>query len=181
MSRLLTYAMLVKMGYTSSSSARPVNPTAVFGADRQAYYDRLAQADSLEPADLFAWWAYVIHGLRTDLSAVTQLADRDFVVDEVLAPALHMAVDDSTMRQIDARVLAETARRGTCRAGELETVLPGSASSRSQRLRRLVESGHLQVLGQPRRYAVDLRQNDLTVCIVRRLDELGMLPAILRD
>lgn len=180
-SRLLTYAMLVKMGYTSSSSARPVNPTAVFGADRQAYYDRLAQADSLSPPDLFDWCAYVIHGLRRDLSAVTQLADRDFVVDEVLAPALHMAVGRSAMRQIDARVLTETARRGTCRAGDLETVLPGSASSRSQRLRRLVESGHLQILERPRRYAVDLRQNDLMVHIVRRLDELEMLPAILRD
>lgn len=180
-SRLLTYVMLVNLGYTSSSSARPVNPTAVFGADRQAYYEHLARADSLRPDDVFAWCSYVIRGLRTDLTAVTRLADPGFIADQVLRPALDSAVAAAAISPADAIVVEKAAQLGTCRAGDLADVLPGSASARSQRLRRLVEAGHLQVLRSPRRYAVDLRRSDLTILVVRRLDELGMLPAILHD
>lgn len=46
--RLLTYAMLVKQGFTAAGGYRALNPTAVFGADRQAYYDHLARADALD-------------------------------------------------------------------------------------------------------------------------------------
>lgn len=180
-SRLLTYAMLVNLGYTSSTSARPVNPTAVFGADRQAYYAHLARADSLDPGDVFDWCAYVIHGLRTDLSTVVQLADPRFVVDSVILPALRTATSTATVTSAEAAAIELAARRGTCRAGDFAEAIPGSASARSQRLRRLVEAGHLQVLPDPRRYAVDLRRSPITIHVVRRLDELGMLPAILRD
>lgn len=180
-SRLLTYAMLVNQGYTSSTSARPVNPTAVFGADRQSYYEHLARADSLEPDDLFAWCAYVIHGLRADLSTVVRLADLAFVVDGIIVPALRAAVSAAVITPEDADIIEHAARRGTCRAGDFSEVIPGSSSTRSQRLRRLVSTGYLQILSNPRRYAVDLRRSPLTIHVVRRLDELGMLPAILRD
>lgn len=180
-SRLLTYAMLVNQGYTSSASARPVNPTAVFGADRQSYYEHLARADSLEPDDLFAWCAYVIHGLRADLSTVVQLADLAFVVDGIIVPALRAAVSAAVITSEEADIIEYAARRGTCRAGDFSEVIPGSSSTRSQRLRRLVSTGYLQILSNPRRYAVDLRRSPITIHVVHRLDELGMLPAILRD
>ncbi|MDO5618948.1 Fic family protein [Kocuria sp.] len=180
-SRLLTYAMLIKRGYTSPSTARPLNPTAVFGADRQAYYDFLARADSLTDEDSLAWCNYVIRGLRADLASVTQLADRTYVTDQVFAEALNTAIAERTLTQADADVLYEAARRGASKAGELSDVLPGSGSSRSQKLARLVKSGYLQKVGRPQKYAISLWQNDLTIHVVRRLDELGMLPPILRD
>lgn len=180
-SRLLTYAMLVKQGYTSPSTARPLNPTAVFGADRQAYYDHLSQADALTPEGTLAWCTYVIRGLREDLLAVTRLSDRSFVAEEVFAPALNAALGDKLLSDSDANILYEVARQGTSKPGDLAELIPGSASARSHKLRRLVEAGLLQKTGQPKRYAISLRHNDLTIYVVRRLDELGMLPSILRD
>ncbi|WP_047688617.1 Fic family protein [Kocuria sp. ZOR0020] len=180
-SRLLTYAMLIKRGYTSRSTARPLNPTAVFGADRQAYYHHLAQADSLSDDSALAWCGYVIRGLRDDLASVTHLADRSYVVDQVFAEALNTAIAHGTLAQSDGDVLYEVARRGTSKAGELSEVIPGTLSSRSQKLGRLVKSGFLQKVGKPQKYAISLWQNDLTIHVVQRLDELGMLPSILRD
>ena len=69
--RLLTYAMLVKQGYTSTTDYRAVNPTAVFGSDRQGYYDNLETADSLSNEGMVAWCTYVLSGLNTDLEAGT--------------------------------------------------------------------------------------------------------------
>lgn len=180
-SRLLTYAMLIKRGYTSSSTARPLNPTAVFGADRQAYYDHLAQADSLTEEGTLAWCNYVIRGLRGDLSSVIQLADRSFVTEQVYSHALNTAISGGLLLQRDADILYEIARRGTSKAGDLSDVIPGSPSSRSQKLGRLIKSGYLKKIGSPQKYAISLWQNDLTMHVVRRLDELGMLPSILRD
>lgn len=180
-SRLLTYAMLIKRGYTSRSTARPLDPTAVFGADRQAYHDHLARADSLSDEGSLAWCSYVISGLLDDLQGVTRLTDRTYVVDEVYANGLNSAIRDRVLTQSDADVLYEVARRGASKAGDLSDVIPGTQSSRSQKLGRLMKSGYIQRVGKPQRYAISLWQNDLTIHMVRRLDELGMLPSILRD
>ena len=42
--RMLTYAMLIKMGFRVNQG-RLINPTAVFFADRDRYYDNLSAAD----------------------------------------------------------------------------------------------------------------------------------------
>lgn len=180
-SRLLTYAMLTNRGYTSPSDARPLNPTAVFGADRQAYYDNLALADSLSEDGTLAWCSYMIRGLRDDLFSVTQLSDRLFVADEVFAPALNAAVAGGEVRESDANVLCEVARRGKCKPGDLSDVLPGSPSSRSHKLKKLVEANLLLKVRDPAGYGISLWQNQLTIYVVHRLDELGMLPSILKD
>lgn len=179
--RLLTYAMLTNRGFTSTSDARPLNPTAVFGADRQAYYDNLALADNLSEDGALAWCSYMIQGLRDDLFSVTQLSDRLFVANEVFAPALNAAVAAGDVKESDADILYEVARRGKCKAGDLTDVLTGSASSRSHKLRRLVESNLLLKVRNPAGYGISLWQNQLTLYVVRRLDELGMLPSILKD
>lgn len=180
-SRLLTYAMLTNRGYASPSDARPLNPTAVFGADRQAYYDNLALADSLSEDGTLAWCSYMIRGLRDDLFSVTQLSDRLFVADEVFAPALNAAVAGGEVRESDANVLYEVARRGKCKPGDLSDVLPGSPSSRSHKLKKLVEANLLLKVRDPAGYGISLWQNQLTIYVVHRLDELGMLPSILKD
>ncbi|MFF0991626.1 Fic family protein [Kocuria sp. CPCC 205315] len=179
--RLLTYAMLIQQGYTSSSGIRALNPTAVFGADRQAYYNHLALADSLRPGDVLDWCCYVVHGLREDLAAVHRLSDPHAVLHEVYRPALDSAVAERTLSESQAQVLFEVIQKGVCKAGDLEHVLPGSSSNRSHKLSALVDAKYLRRVENRRLYTVRLVPNPLTIHVVRRLDELGLLPAILRD
>lgn len=44
--RLFSYAMIRTGGFAPDVEYQTVNPTTVFGADRQQYYDRLSAADS---------------------------------------------------------------------------------------------------------------------------------------
>lgn len=123
----------------------------------------------------------MIKGLRDDLFSVTRLSDRLFVADEVFAPALNAAVAVGDVKESDANIPYEVARRGKCKPGELSDVLPGSPSSRSHKLKKLVEANLLLKMRNPAGYGIGLWQNQLTIYVVRRLDELGMLPSILKD
>ncbi|WP_330445961.1 Fic family protein [Kocuria rhizophila] len=180
-SRLLTYAMLSNQGYTSRSAARPLNPTAVFGADRQSYYNHLAGADSLSPEGVLAWAGYVIHGLKDDMDRVSRLAAPRFISEEVVGPSVNAALAAGELTETEADVIYAVARQGRAKAGDLEDVIKGSPSNRSHRLRRMVESGLLQKMSGPGRYVVSLHRNVLTKHVVHRLNQLDMLPAILRD
>lgn len=180
--RLLTYAMLVQQGISSSADYRAVNPTAVFGADRQAYYDNLQLADTLEDDGIVAWCTYVLRGLNSDLANLARLSDVEFVIHEILVPAVErlLAAGGLTLRESEALSIA--AAQTTVKAADLEPAFPGSASSRSHSIRRLIERGLLvPVAVGGRSYRLAFAPNDLTVHLVRRLDLAGLLPTILKD
>lgn len=50
--RLLTHAVLVQQRFTWTPSFRALNPTAVFGADRDRYYEPLADEDTYRDSGL---------------------------------------------------------------------------------------------------------------------------------
>jgi len=180
--RLLTYAMLVKQGYTSATDYRAVNPTAVFGSDRQAYYDNLEAADSLSNDGLVAWCTYVLSGLNKDLKKLGRLADQNFVVNTLLVPAIDRLRASGGITAGEATALAVAAKLTIVKARDLEQALPGSPSTRSQAIRRLTDRGLLQATSAgARTYQLSFAPNDLTIHLVSRLDAEGLLPNILRD
>ncbi|GAA3882664.1 Fic family protein [Leifsonia kafniensis] len=181
-SRLLTYAMLVKQGFTATSGYRALNPTAVFGADRAAYYDNLERADALDNDGIVAWCTYVLTGLKTDLLRLTSLTDGDFVVTRLLHPAIERLRDSGRLTASEAAALRVVAQKTVVKAGDLASALPGSPSTRSQAIRKIVDRGLLIPLeNSPRSYRLAFAPNDLTVHIVHQLDALGFLPTILRN
>ncbi len=181
-SRLGTYAMLVKQGFTSASDYRAVNPTAVFGSDRQGYYDNLEAADSLTNAGIVAWCTYVLAGLNTDLKKLSRLSDADFVTTQILIPAIERLRAAGGLTIGEARALGIAARRTVVKAGDLAEALPGSAATRSQAVRRILDRHLLKpVVEGGRTYQLVFAPNDLTVHIVNRLDAVGLLPRILHD
>lgn len=180
--RLLTYAMLVKQGFTAAGGYRALNPTAVFGADRQAYYDHLARADALDDGGIIEWCTYVLGGVQVDLEHIRRLGDPTTVLDEVYVPALDHAHRSGVLDGRDIAVLTRIAGLGQVRAGMLEDLLPGSPAVRSQQLRKLLDRRFIQrPAPTARSYRIKLVPNDLTIFVVRRLDELGLLPSILHD
>lgn len=180
-SRLLTYAMLVKLGFTSASGYRALNPTVVFGSDRQAYYEHLSIADSLRDEDIEKWCLYVLHGVASDMKNILDLSSSAFVLNELYGPALEKAYDEALLTGKEVAVLLKIADSGEVSAGDVKDLLPGSSAVRSKQLKSLLDRDLLYRPEGTRKYSARVWGNDLSIHLVRRLDELGMLPSILRD
>lgn len=88
--RLLTYAMLIKQGFTSVSGYRALNPTIVFGADRNLYYEKLSEADNLNDQGIIQWCLYVLQGVERDIEHIIHLSDESKVLNDIYAPALNV-------------------------------------------------------------------------------------------
>ncbi|WP_426622957.1 Fic family protein [Leifsonia sp. McL0607] len=180
-SRLLTYAMLIRQGFVSTTSYRPINPTAVFGADRSGYYDNLAQADRLDNDGLIAWCTFVLEGLNTDLDRLRSLRDNSFVTKGLLHPAIERLHDSGRVTTRERDALRIVADRSIVKAGELESAFPGSASTRSQAIKRLWDRGLLAHAEGPRSYRLVFAPSELTLHLIYQLDRAGFLPSILKD
>lgn len=78
-------------------------------------------------------------------------------------------------------VLLKIADSGEVSAGDVKDLLPGSSAVRSKQLKSLLDRDLLYRPEGTRKYSARTWGNDLSIHLVRRLDELGMLPSILRD
>lgn len=179
--RLLTYAVLVQQGFTQTTSFRALNPTAVFGADRDQYYERLAGADAYKDAGLVRWCEYMLVGLRNDLSRVKSLGDASFVRDRVLLPAVDLMVRSARVDTAQAEALRTIVERGIVRAADLAEAFPGSSSTRSQAIRKLVDQQLIERLPEAQRsYRLSLDAGPMVLAVVRQLETLNFVPEIMR-
>ncbi len=180
--RLFTYAIMVSQGFTDATSYRALNPTTVFGADRSLYYSMLEEADSLKPDAIIAWCRYLLDGMLADLEKLNRLSDGDFVLDQLLRPAIKRGVNAGAFSMHEAAALEIVASLTEVKAADLEPALPGSVASRSQQIRKLLEKKLLQPIAEGKRtYRLVMAPGPLTPFIIRQLDELGFLPSILKD
>ncbi|RAN76144.1 hypothetical protein B5P43_24425 [Bacillus sp. SRB_336] len=180
--RLFTYATLVSQGLSDSGMYRAVNPTTVFGSDRARYYSMLEQADTLEPNDIVQWCDYLLNGILEDMQKLDKLSDSTFVLDSLLRPSIKRGVDAGALSRQDAAVLDVVGRLTEVKASDLKAALPGSVSSRSQQIRKLVDRKLIQPIVEGKRsYQLVMAPGPLTPFIIRQLDQLDFLPSILRD
>lgn len=104
MGRLLNYAFLIKLGF-NVKAGRIVNPSSVFYADRDQYYDMLAKADSLKTESILAWSEYFLNGLRNQIEKIDSLTQRDFTQNNILLPAIATALDRKHITDQEAEIL----------------------------------------------------------------------------
>jgi len=102
--RLLTYAILELMGY-GVRRGQILNPTAVFYADRQQYYDRLNAADSGDNTSLVQWADYFLGGLVDEIKKIDRLLDRRFMLDKLLNPILRQAWETKRISDDEYQIL----------------------------------------------------------------------------
>lgn len=102
--RLLNYALLIKMGFRVKDG-RVINPSSVFYADRDKYYDMLGQTDSLIDTDILAWVEYFLLGLKNEIEKVDSLLSRDYVQTKILLPAVDLALDRKIITAEETKVL----------------------------------------------------------------------------
>lgn len=180
--RLLTYAMMAKQGFIDASGIRALNPTAVFGSNREEYYDYLARADSLNDEDVIAWALYMLGGVKADLDKVANLLDVTYVRDQILYPSLKEALDRKRITPQEHDMLRVAIRKEVVQAGDFDTVVRGSQPTRSRAVARLKEMRLISAMpSAPRKYRIRLSNNALTTSIMNRLVENGLLPPMLRD
>ncbi len=101
--RLLTYALLVKYGYAPNGMI--VNPNGLFCACRDEYYRHLSEADSLTDDGIENWITFFVKCLRQELESAKRLMDKDFVVKQILLPAIELALRLNVLTEIETRIL----------------------------------------------------------------------------
>lgn len=179
--RLLTYAAMRRQGF-AAAGYRGLNPTAVFGENRELYYERLEDADSLEPEALIRWSTYVLEGLLSDLNKLSMLGKQEFVIAKLLLPAIARGLRSARFTVAEAQALSTIAKITEAKAADLALAFPGSPATRSQAIRKLLDRGIIEPVAEGKRaYRLRLAPSDLTGLLVRELDELDFLPRILRD
>jgi Fic family protein len=180
--RLLTYAAMRRQGFADAAGYRGLNPTALFGENRGLYYERLEDADSLEPEALIRWSTYVLEGLLSDLSKLSMLGKQEFVTEKLLLPAIARGLRSARFTVAEAQALSTIAKITEAKAADLAPAFPGSPATRSQAIRKLLDRGVIEpVADRKRAYRLRLAPSDLTTLLVQQLDELDFLPGILRD
>ncbi|PIR62495.1 MAG: cell filamentation protein Fic [Candidatus Pacebacteria bacterium CG10_big_fil_rev_8_21_14_0_10_42_12] len=102
--RLLNYAFLIKLGF-KVNKGRIINPSSVFYSNREMYYDKLGQADSLENADVLSWCEYFLQGLKNEIEKIDSLLGKDYVKNIILIPALAFSLDRKIVTQQEHAVL----------------------------------------------------------------------------
>lgn len=180
--RLLTYAVMVSQGFSTTTNYRALNPTAVFGADRTNYYRMLERADSLETGAIVDWCTYLLEGLRDDLEKLKQLGDRKFVTERLLLPAITKATRSGAIDVQQSEVLGLLARQTEIKSQDIQHIFVGSAARRSQGIRKMLDQRLIEPIADGKRsYRLVMVPGPLTSFVIRQLDDLGFLPSILRD
>ena len=153
--RLLTYALLVKKGFFGHGLI--LNPTAICCQRRTEYYNRLGEADRayadfqkrevpVDAAKGFEnWCVFLLGGLKQELQSTIRLIDRNFIVKEIIAPALDRARRYEKLLPIEVKVALTTLRLERARVGDVINELKNepSTSAIRQAWRSLREKGLL--------------------------------------
>lgn len=180
-SRLFTYAMLRKTVFATRGYSA-LNPTAVFGNDRDSYISALKAADDLTDTGTIAWAELFVSGIRDDFARLVDLQQHAFVIKEIVGPALENLRGDGSISLQEHDALRLTLEKGVIKSGDLENVVPGSASHRSRFIRGLRERHLLQQAEEgPRFYRLSLARGPIAIRLIRRLNVLGYLPRMLAD
>jgi Fic family protein len=176
--RLLTYTLLIKYGFNVKTGGRVLNPTAVFCNDRDRYYAMLGKADSGAPDGREIWCVYVLEGMLDELRKVDRLTDTHYLIERILAPALHFARERELLTQLEERVLLTTARAGVAKASDLKDAMPGmTETQRTYQIRKLVERRMLTPIREgARQYTVGFSNSFLIRGVIRALSAEGFIP-----
>jgi len=179
--RLFSYAMIRSYGFAPDVEYQTVNPTTVFGSDRQGYYDRLAAADSLDDAALIDWADFVLGGLLHDMEAMHHLSQAGNL-SALVHGAIERARRSALISDVDARALSAVSDGTPFKAGDLTSAVGMDASGRSRLIGSLLDRQLPRRLHDGGRvYHIRLSPNQLTPAVFAELDARGLLPSIMSD
>lgn len=181
--RTITYAMLIKQGFSVSHAGRLLNPTAVFCNDRETYYKMLARADRGDDRGLLAWCEYVIRGLKSEIEKTDRLTQYDYVLDKLLTPAIKLAEERQNITSEEANILHLAADKKEVKAADIRGLFPSFTSVKTSRVIKRMRDLHLLKPVAPGkvRYTVAFRRGYLLKGVMEQLDKEGFVPSKLNE
>jgi Fic family protein len=158
--RLLTYAMLMSQGFAVNHI---LNPTAVFCNNRDVYYKVLAEADTGTDEGILKWCEYVLQNLLEEIRKIDKLLDYDYLIPNILTPALNYAVDRKNINQEEFQILKLAMEKGEIKAGDINAILKKEYHTQvSAYIRKLKGDGLLsEAPGKQRSYIASFSNNHL--------------------
>ncbi len=178
--RLITYSMLQMMGYGVAKGTRLLNPSAIFNADRQLYYDMLAAADSGETDGLLQWCEYFATGLREEIEKTDRLLDVAYIRDKILSPVIESAFSDDRISDREHRILIHSLQKAnlTFASRDINDALGSTMSSvwRSRQIKRMKELDLIQeAFEKQQRYVIQLLSPLLYRYVIEVLESEGFV------
>lgn len=178
--RLITYAMLTKQKFIDDKGHRLLNPSAIFCMDRQKYYDTLSIADMGGEENIVQWCEYVLKGIEDEISKIDRLLDKDFAIDNIIVPALKIALDKKQITQTEYDILRIAASKQSFQVKDVQHLFGATSSDRvkaSRAVQKLKAEGFVMVQpGTKLKYVLRFSNNYLLRGVIVQLDAHDLLP-----
>jgi len=175
--RLLTYAMLIKMGF-NVNVGRIINPTAIFCSNRDDYYTYLSEADKGTDQHILLWSEYVLKGLKGEIEKIDKLSNYNFLSNTILIPAVNYSLEQKYIRELEAKILKKAIEKQVIQAVDIKEFFIGKQNSEiSRQIRKLVDKKMLVPEKKDgRKYILRFDNNYLLMGIIKSLGKNGFLP-----
>lgn len=181
--RMFTYALLIKQGF-QVGNGRILNPTAIFCMDRAKYYHMLNVADSGKTEHTLAWCEYVLEGLRNEIEKIDKLLNLDYLVQNILLPALAFSRERQHITEQEYAILRGlvAAPRMLIKSKDVEKATgTASAVTRSRLIKKLRDKQKLLIplREDGRKYTIGFSNTYLLRGIIHALEQNGFIPQAL--
>lgn len=183
MGRLLNYAFLIKLGF-QVKQGRIINPSSVFYANRDKYYDMLSSADSLDDDDILKWCEYFLLGLKNEIEKIDSLLNKEYVVKEVLLPTLKIALESKYITGQEFKILDYLINKDemTMKSEELDAIGIHNSKQKSIVMGRLRDRRIIKPITEGGRiYTIQFANNYLLRGIMKVLNEKGFVSDFLNN
>ena len=172
--RLLTYAMIIRLFDVRQS--RLFNPTAIFCADRNRYYEMLKMADSGNNDGILRWCEFVLKGLLNELKKTEKFADKEFVQTNILYPILQDAHQSGSISDEIEKALSVPVQKPVFQSGDLANIWPDSFN-RSRNVRKLLNARLIKPINEgARKYVLNFSTGPLMRSLISVFFKQGILP-----
>ena len=178
--RILHYAMLIQQDF-NLAKAGIINPSAVFFADRDLYYDMLAEGDKGTDDGLLDWTRYVVQGLQGEMGKIEKLLDHEYLQSNVLVPAIRTCAVRGEISKDEEKILLQAVEsRQVIAAKDVQKQLPKLAyQTVLRRIKSLRDKGLLKSSTLKNRcYRVQFSNNALMRSVVSQLRSEGFFSGL---
>jgi Fic family protein len=183
MGRLLNYSFLIKLGF-NVANGRIINPSSIFYANRDKYYDNLAKADSLKDDDLLHWCEYFLLGLKNEIQKIDSLLDVNYVKQKILIPTILNAKKNEYITAQEYRILLFLIQKDdlSIKSEELSFLGAISSKNKSHIIAKLRDKNMIKPIKKNGRiYTIQFVNNYLLRGVMRELDKNGFIAEFLNN
>lgn len=175
--RLLTYAMLMSQGFAVNHI---LNPTAIFCNNRSFYYDFLSEADMGTDEGILKWCEYVLQNLLGEIKKIDKLLDYDYLIPNILIPALSYALERKNVNQEEFQILKLAVEKGEIRASDINVILKKEHHTQvSEYIRKLKKEELLSnAPGKQRSYVALFSNNHLLRGVIVALKKNNFISSL---